>query len=212
MARAAHLIDRDMREAADALRQARLRSGLSLEVVAAAVGVSASGILRRERAVPPGPRPVELAKHAAAVGLRARIRVYIGDSPLRDAPQVELLRAFRERLHPDLRVELERPVVGSPGIDRRAFDMVIRFATTRGGVEAYTRFHDCQAQIRECLLKQRDAGIERLYVVVKGTEHNRRAVATARDLLTATLPLGTRQVLRALAEGRDPGQSGLVLL
>lgn len=201
-----------MREAGDALRETRLRAGLPLRVVANAIGISPAGVFRRERGIGCGPRPEELARHAAAVGLRARIRLYPDGDALHDAPQVDLLTAFRARLHPNLGVILESPVVSTPGFDGRAFDMLIRFATTRGGVEGFTRFHDCQAQLRACLLKQRDAGADRLFVVLKGTRHNRFAVAQAADLITSTLPLGTRAVLAALGAGRDPGANGLVFL
>ena len=39
-----------------------------------------------------------LARHAAAVGMRVRIKVYPGDDPLRDIGQVELIRRFRLRI------------------------------------------------------------------------------------------------------------------
>ena len=212
LARASFLIDRDLREAADELREARLRHGLTLQAVADALGTSKSDVLRRERARGPGPRPDILARHAAAVGLRARIKVYPDGAPLHDAPQVALLTAFRSRLHPDLEIKLETPVIATPGFDGRAFDLVIGFAAGRGGVDGFTRFRDCQAQLRGCLLKQRDSGVERLFILVAGTRHNRLAVASACDLIASAFPLNTRPVMAALAAGRDPGANGLIFL
>ena len=206
------MIDRDLREAAAELREARLRSGLTLQAVADALGTSKSDVLRRERAIGAGPRPDILARHAAAVGLRSRIKVYPDVAPLHDGPQVALLSAFRRRLHPGLQINLEAPVIATPGFDGRAFDLVIRFEAGRGGVDGFTRFHDCQAQLRTCLLKQRDSGIERLFILAAGTRHNRLAVAPARDLIASAFPLDTRRVMAALAAGRDPGGNGLIFL
>jgi transcriptional regulator with XRE-family HTH domain len=213
VARAEWLIDRDMREVGAELRDARLKAGLTLESVARAVGTSASSVLRVERGARPGPRPATLAAQAAAVGLRARIRVYPEGPPIRDAAQIALIRDFRARLHPGIGFTLESPVIQGGGVgDLRAFDAVLTVGTCRCGVEFYTRFHDCQAQLRAALLKQRDAGADRLLVVVKATHANRRAVAAAGDLIITTLPLTTRQMMTALAAARDPGGNGLVLL
>jgi transcriptional regulator with XRE-family HTH domain len=213
IARAEWLIERDLREAGANLRDARLVAGLTLDSVAHAIGSSASSVLRVERGTQPGPRPVTLAAHAAAVGLRARIRLYPEGPPIRDAAQVALIREFRARLHPDIGFTLESPAIEVPGAnDVRAFDALLTIGACRCGVELYTRFHDCQAQLRAALVKQRDAGVDRLLVVVKATHANRRAVAAAADLIATTLPLGTRQTMRALAAARDPGANGLVML
>jgi hypothetical protein len=80
------------------------------------------------------------------------------------------------------------------------------------GLEFVTRFHDCQAQLRSGLQKQRDAGLLRLVFVVKATHANRRAVAAAADLIATTFPLGTRAVLAALRSSRDPGANGLIFI
>ena len=78
--------------------------------------------------------------------------------------------------------------------------------------EAYTRISDAQAQWRSALIKKRDLGADRLYLIVRGTTTNRRALRAAGDIVHASFPLGTREVMRALAEGRDPGADGIVLL
>lgn len=213
LAQATWLIQRDMREVGTELRGARLGRGLTLQSVASAIGTSPSGVLRTERGNGPGPRVEVVARHAAAVGLRVRIKAYPEGPPIRDAGQVGLIRAFRERLDPDIAFSLESPVVPVAGSsDRRAFDILLTLGTCRCGVEIYTRFRDCQAQLRSALLKQRDAGVDRLFIVVKATHANRRAVAAVADLIATTLPLGARQVLAALAVGRDPGANGLIFL
>lgn len=211
--RAAWLIRRDMTKVGEDLRQSRLRAGLTLERVGGAIGVSLATIWRTERGIGPGPRPDVLARHADAVGLRARVMLYPADDPLHDAPQLRLIRDFRREIGDALPMNLERPVVTAPGSgDRRAFDAIIRLPSCECGVECYTRFHDCQAQLRDALLKHRDAGLARLLIVVRGSRANRRAVAAAADLIRLDFPLGTRAVLSALRSGRDPGANGLVFI
>lgn len=210
--RAAWLMRRDLEELGADLRGARLASGLTLRDVAAAMGVSAQTALRNERPrFPPGPSPDLLARHAAAVGMRARIKVYPEGGPLRDAAQIELMRRFRDRLPQAPRFEFEVPVSAQPG-DMRAWDAVIHLPGCRCAIEFVTRFHDCQAQLRAFQLKQRDGDVDRLIVVVKATHANRRALSAARDVIDAAFPAGTRTVMAALSAGRDPGANGMVLL
>jgi transcriptional regulator with XRE-family HTH domain len=210
--RAVRLIQRDMDELGADLRSSRLAAGLTLREVGAAIGVSASVVLETELARRPGPRPPLLAAHAAAVGLRVRVRAYPEGEPLRDAGSVALAAAFRRRLSGDVVFRAEQPVTNDPS-DQRAFDAVVLLRPDcRCAVEFVTRLHDCQAQLRQLHLKQRDGRLDRMIVVVKATRHNRRALAAAEDVLRATFPLGTRRVMAALADGRDPGADGVVLL
>jgi hypothetical protein len=98
---------------------------------------------------------VTLGAIASVVGLRIRIKAYPEGVPLRDAPQIALIREFRKRLGPAASLmTLERPASDSAG-DLRAFDAYLGIA---GGcaLEFVTRFHDCQAQVRAALLKLRD--------------------------------------------------------
>ncbi len=193
------------------LRTARLMAGLTMEEVARRIGISAAGVLRNERGrFPPGLRPGVLAKHAAVVGMRARIKVYPEGAPIRDAAQIGLIRKFRDLLGPAPRLVAEQPVTLNVG-DIRAFDATLEVP---GGcaLEFVTRFHDCQAQLRKALIKQRDSGLARLIFVVKDTHANRRAVASAADVIATTFPLGTRAAMAALREGREPGANALVFI
>ena len=202
-----------MLKAGEDLRESRLRAGLTLEDVGNAIDVSPATIWRTERAIGPGPRPHLLAKHADAVGLRARFMLYPADDPLRDGPQVRLIRDFRDAVGSALPMDLERPVVTVAGSsDRRAFDAIINLPGCQCAVECYTRFHDCQAQLRSALIKQRDAQVARLVIVVRGSRANRAAVGAAYDLIRLNFPLGTRAVVGALRAGRDPGANGLVFI
>lgn len=204
---------RDRADAGDSLRTARLRAGLTLAVVGHASGVSASTILRTERGMGRGPSLDQLARHADAVGLRARLALYPASDPIRDAPQVRLIRRFLDSACAADVAELESPVNPVAGSDdRRAFDALIRLPTTACAVEAFTRFHDCQAQLRDVMLKQRDARVPRLIVVVAATHANRRAVAAVADLARSTFPIGTREVLSALRRRQSPRANGLIFI
>jgi transcriptional regulator with XRE-family HTH domain len=202
-----------LRELGDEARQTRLREGLTLDHVAAMVGVSRATIQRIEAGEGRRTAPETLARHCAALGLRASIKAFPIGPPLRDAPQLSLIARMRTRIEPGgwaWQYEVGMRILG----DRRALDAVItRHAPPRRcGLEFFARFHDCQSQLRDVNLKQRDAGVDRLIVVVRDTNANRRALRGAAVVLREAFPLGTRRVLSALRAGRDPGANGLVLL
>jgi hypothetical protein len=94
----------------------------------------------------------------------------------------------------------------------RAWDGVGDLPGCACAFELVRRFHDCQAQLRAFELKRRDGSVDRLVVVVMATHANRRALRAARDVVAASFPLTTRQVMAALNAGRDPGADGVVLL
>jgi hypothetical protein len=125
--------------------------------------------------------------------------------------QVCCTRAWTERLPASIRWEVEVPVSRDVG-DQRAWDAVVTVGTCKFGLEFVTRFHDCQAQLRQFQLKLWDAAVDRLIVVAKGSHANRRALSGARGLVDTLLPLGTRSVMAALSRGDAPGQNGLVPL
>jgi transcriptional regulator with XRE-family HTH domain len=208
--RAAWLMQRELQHVGDDLRNARLDAGLTLREVGRHLGVSAATVLAHERARRPGPRPELLSRHAAAVGLRTRIKLYPEGDPIRDAASIRLIGAFCARL-PRIRFRAEVPVRGEPG-DMRAWDGVSELPGCRCAFEFVTRFHDCQAQLRAFELKLRDGTVDRLVIVAMATHANRRALAAARDIVAAAFPLSTRQVMAALSAGRDPGGNGVVLL
>ncbi len=192
------------------LRNARLMRGLTQRNVGAAIGVSHASISRVEHGHVRSLAVGDLTRHGAAVGLRLHARFYPTGGGLRDAAQLELLRRFRARIGDRWTWQLEAPIP-IPG-DLRAFDALLRNSEARIAIEAITRLHDAQAQLRAAQLKQRDGLANRLVLLLNASDGNRRALASAADLLTTAFPLGTRATLKALAAGEDPGDNGIVLL
>jgi hypothetical protein len=151
----------------------------------------------------------EYAAMGAVVGLDVRLRAYPAGDPIRDAGQQRLLERLRERLHPKLswRTEVGLRLVGDP----RAWDAEIGGATWRLPVDAETVVDDLQALERRLTLKQRDDGADQVLLVVADTRRNRRALAAAPAAFGA-FGRDARSTLRALATGRDPGRSGIVMV
>jgi transcriptional regulator with XRE-family HTH domain len=206
--RADWLIRRDLNQAGMEVRSARMAAGLTLQEVASVLGVSHPTVLRAERGSA-GTDLTMLARLASVVGLRARLRLYPDGDPIRDAGQVALIRRFRERVGEVGSWTFEVPIPAAH--DRRALDAVLTITTGRIGLEFYTRLADVQAQLRAATLKKRDAGLDRMIVVVQGTRRNRLALREAGEALDSR-PGKTRAMLAALKAGVMPDADGIVLL
>jgi transcriptional regulator with XRE-family HTH domain len=207
---AMQLVTRQLMEIGRELRNARVSAGMRLVDAARAVGVSASTISRVERGLVRRVSHQRLGLMASAVGLRITLSAFPSGRRLLDAPQLSLFARLRARAHAAWQWKTEVPVPISG--DDRAADVIAAIPGCRIVIELYVRFANYQAQGRAALLKQRDFRADRLVLVVAGTSANRRAIREAGDALRASFPLGTKAVLRALAEGRDPGANGLALL
>ena len=114
--------ERAIRDLVDDLRARRLALGISLDVVARAVGLSPSLLSRIERHEIQWPRQDHLAALAAALGLDLRLGAYPAGEAIRDRVQLQLLPALQHRAHPSVmwRSEVGLPIPG----DRRAWDAV----------------------------------------------------------------------------------------
>jgi transcriptional regulator with XRE-family HTH domain len=192
------------------LREARLARGLRQTDVARVAGSSSSHVSRVELGLAPDLSIADAVRHGAVVGLKLHARFYPAGGGLRDAAQLDLLRHLRARIGDRWSWQLEAPL--SIAGDLRAFDALLTNGEVTIAVEAITRLRDAQAQLRAATLKQRDGQVPRLVIVVRGTDHNRAALASAADVLATSFPLGTRATLAALAAGEDPGDNGIVLL
>ena len=207
---AAQLVRRQLLDIGRELRMARFSAGMRLVDVARAARTSASTISRVERGLARRVSYERMAFVGTAVGMKVSVRAYPAGRRLLDTPQLRLFHLLRARAHASWgwRTEVQMPIPG----DLRAADAC---ATIPGCVvmfEIYTRFWDFQGQSRAALLEQRDLGAHRLVLVVGATTANRRALQEAGGAVLSSFPLGTKSVLRALAEGRDPGANGIVVL
>jgi transcriptional regulator with XRE-family HTH domain len=210
------VIDRALRRIAEDDRRvradiaaARRNSGLSQDSVGAACGITGSAEGRIESGATRTADIRTLAAMAAAVGLELRVRAYPAGDAIRDAGQARLLERLRARLRPALRwsTEVPLPIAG----DLRAWDALIQCPGWRVGVEAETVLDDIQALERRLALKRRDGDVDHVILLVADTRRNRRALAGATANF-ADLPMRTREILVALRDRRDPGQSGIVIL
>lgn len=192
------------------LRVARILAGKRQADVARAIGASKAQVCRIEHARVLSVSHLQLARFAGAVGLRLWARVYPAGRRLMDAPQLGLFGRWRARAGGTWKLETEvvMPIEG----DLRAADAVARIPRCTVVIEVITRLADVQAQVRSARLKKRDLGADRLVLLVAGSRANRRALAEAGDALNDSFPLGTREVLRAMEAGQDPGADGIVLL
>ena len=179
-----------------------------------AVAMSYTQVGRIERAAHPNVSATQLARIGAVVGLDVRVRTFPGPFRLRDSGQLALLDRLRARLHPDLQLRTEVPLLIEG--DQRAWDGMIRGLlgppATFLPAEAETRIHDFQAQTRRITQKCRDAGIDHVLLVVAGTRTNRRAIRTAQAAVDELFPVPERVAMAALAAGAHPGGSALVFL
>jgi hypothetical protein len=186
------------------LARAQRSAGLSDEAVAHACRMSRWTVARivdgRRRA-----SLVELAAIGAAVARDIRMHAYPAGDPIRDAGQQRLLDRFRARLHTGLAVRTEVPLPIES--DPRAWDAMVRGADWRRPAEAETVLDDIQALERRLALKVRDGVI----LVIANTGRNRLALAAAPGSFLG-FDRNARRVLSALAKGRDPGGSALILL
>jgi transcriptional regulator with XRE-family HTH domain len=195
---------------ASELRDARRSAGLSQSAVGEAAGMSHGQVSRIERARLDHVTLDQLARLANAVGLDLVVRTYPAGDPVRDAAQLGLLGRLRERIATTWRWRTEVPLP-IPG-DRRAWDAVIADARTRIGVEAETVIDDAQSLQRRIALKRRDGEVDQVVLLVARTARNRRALLAAGPGMREAFPVQARSMLAALAQGSDPGGSGIVML
>lgn len=207
--RSDHAADRGLRLLGEDLGRTRRSTGLSLRALAATTGISHAEVGRIERGQSPNVPYRRLVRLCDAVGLDLSIKAYPGGNAIRDAGHTRLLERFRARLHADLRFRLEVPLPIEG--DRRAWDGMIEGRGWRRPVEAETVVYDIQALERRLALKRRDGAFDHILLLVADTKGNRAALAAAPNAL-GDYRLGTRQVLDALAAGRDPGAGGIVVL
>ena len=193
------------------LRAARLDHGLSQAAVARAARTSRSQVGRIECGDAVRVSIIEIARLLAVVGLELSARAYPAGPPIRDAAHVALLNRFRAKVAPSIAWRFEVPV-GHLG-DQRAWDAVMLVNSVQIAIEAETRPRDVQSLQRRVAAKRRDdAGVSSVVLLMANTRHNRGLMVECGDGFRADLPLPAESILRALADGKDPGGSGVVLV
>ena len=80
----------------------------------------------------------------------------------------------------------------------------------RVGFELESRLLDAQGLARRVALKQRDARLARMVLVVPDTPANRAAAASGQATLDAGFPVGHRATLAALRAGELPKGNGIL--
>jgi len=190
-------------------RELRLAAGLTQATVARASGIARSTYADIERGRTAQVNLLLAAIVSAALGQDLSVKLYPFGSPVRDAAHLRLLSEFVARLSVVWRVTHEAPIPVEG--DRRAWDLLVNGPASIG-VEAETRLGDVQALERSMHLKQRDSGVQRVLLVVRGSKRNRLLIRAHLPHLRTAFPLGTAEVMRALHEGRDPGADGLAVL
>ena len=191
------------------LRTARRMAGVSQDRLGLHVGLSGSEVGRVERGTAPWLTVIHASELLGAVGLSLWTKTFPDGPPLRDAAHLRLLADFEARLPAAICCHREWPIPADR--DRRAIDLVLAGLPRLVGVEAETVLEDLQMLERDVNLKQRDARLAVMILLVRGSERN-RAILRYADALRRAFPVHTRGVLAALAAGRDPGGNGLVIL
>jgi transcriptional regulator with XRE-family HTH domain len=198
-----------VRESGAEIRRLRTVAGLAQADLDSAAGVSRAWILRLESGQLRRADVTRLAIVYTLLGHRLSLKAYPIGEPVRDQSQLSLLAAFDGRIAPIWRRTREAvmPIQG----DLRAWDERLDGPVSIG-VEAETRIRDIQAVVRSITAKQRDSGVQRVVLVVRGSHANRTVLLAHLPALRVTFPLSTREVMSALARGRDPGANGIVVL
>jgi transcriptional regulator with XRE-family HTH domain len=191
-------------------RDARADRAVSQASIAAAVDVDRSWISRVERGRIEDLSVVRAAELLAAVGLDLSVRAYPAGSPIRDSAHSDLLERFRRRLHPALgwRLEVPLPILG----DLRAWDALITAVDWRCGVEGETRPRDLQALERRIALKQRDAEVDFVVLLLPGTRHCRGLLRAHATSIVSAFPVPGTRALSLLAAGRPPGGNAVIVV
>lgn len=210
VARGARISDRIRRVIGLEFRSLRRSASLTQRELGRMVGVSASMICRLEHGILRSLSVELMARIAAVLGNDLAVKLYPSGPPVRDAGHLALLEAFRRHVSSAFRWIAEWPLPGPR--DPRAWDVGLLGAGVRIGVEGETNPDDLQALERRLAQKQKDGQVDRVILLIKGTERNRRLVREAGIGLRLAFPLDTHEVLRALREGRDPGANGIVFL
>jgi transcriptional regulator with XRE-family HTH domain len=199
-----------LRTIAQELRDARIVAGLSQAFVASLVGWKQSELSRLETFKSASVTLPRLGELAAVLGLELRAGLFpIGD-PLRDKGHQALIRRFLSFVSGAFAVAREVPFPNTG--DRRAWDVILRIAGQRIGVEAESRVRDIQAAARRIHERERDGRADVVLVVLADTAHNRLILPALLDALGDRFRTPRRSLFAALRTGRPLPGCGVILV
>lgn len=139
---------------------------------------------------------VEVAQMASLLGLELGAGLYPLGDPIRDKGHQALLKRFRARLSPIVKVMAEVPL--SNAGDRRSWDLFLTIVHQRVGVEAETRIPD--------------GGADEVLLILGESAVNRRLLPDLLEALGPRFVTPPRLLLKYLREGRPLPGSGVLLL
>jgi hypothetical protein len=113
-------------------------------------------------------------------------------------------------LAPTIKVVAEVPLP-KPG-DRRSWDLLLRIAQQRVGVEAETRIRDEQLLVRRVREREAAGGADQVLLVLAESAVNRRLLHDLLEALGSRFATPPRAILRALREGKPLPGSGVILI
>jgi transcriptional regulator with XRE-family HTH domain len=193
------------------LRSARIAAGISQAAAARAAGISEGQWGRLERGDLERPDLVQLCRAGRALGWKGSWRYFPVGDPVRDAPQLNLLRRFQAVLGPPLRIRREVPLPTEG--DLRAWDGMVIGDGRPFVVEGESHAGDLQALERRLQLKLRDdPRVDVLVLALTRSAHHRALLEAHREALRGLLPLDSAALLRSLRSGRRPRVCGIVLV
>jgi hypothetical protein len=144
------------------------------------------------------------------VGLELSANLFPFSKPVRDKGHQALISRFRAVLSAAWHATAEMLL---PGLgEKRSWDLGLRLAGQRVGVEAETAVRDVQKLVRHTRERELDGGMDEVVLLLANTRRNRHMLPQLLEALGETFKTPAREILRALREGRPLPGSGVVLL
>jgi transcriptional regulator with XRE-family HTH domain len=191
------------------LRNVRIAADVSGRGVASKLGWSEARYRRFESGMRRATL-LDVSAVAAVLGMELSAGLHPAGEPIRDKGHQALIRRFRAVLAAAWQVtaEVSLPAVG----DSRSWDLGLRLAAQRVGVEAETAVRDVQRLVRRMRLRERDGGMDSIVLVLADTRSNRALLSQLLEALGPAFATPPRLILRALRDGRAIPGSGVILL
>jgi transcriptional regulator with XRE-family HTH domain len=192
------------------LRAARVGSNLSQRTVAKSLGWSHTKYSRLEASTSAQLSLHDVGVAAAALGLELSAQLHPAGEAQLDKGHQALIRRFRAQVSELFSITAEAPFP-NPG-DARSWDLFLRIADQRIGVEAETRIRDAQQFVRKIRAKEESGGADLVLVLLSDSAANRRFADELRLMLGPDFATKPSEILSALRRGERLPGSGVVLL